>query len=193
MDDARPLFAADAAQVVDVMEQGVYERSAGMSRRRMNDHSRRLVDDDDIWILIKDGQRQRFRLRDGIRRFGNVDGDGDPGFHRLIRLCRPAADADMAVLDQPLDLRTRSIAEDRCQESIEPDTIAFGWNDCLNFQRFPAGSSPRAESPKPRAQSREPKDESRKPKAESREQKAESRQGLIMRLFVPASAPALPR
>ena len=34
MDDARPLFAADAAQVVDVVEQRVHERAARMARRR---------------------------------------------------------------------------------------------------------------------------------------------------------------
>ena len=46
MHDARPLFAADAAQIVDVMEQRVDERAARVARGGMHDHPGRLVDDD---------------------------------------------------------------------------------------------------------------------------------------------------
>ena len=48
MHDAGPLLAADAAQVVDVMEQRVDQRAAGVSGGRMHDHARRLVDDDEV-------------------------------------------------------------------------------------------------------------------------------------------------
>ena len=87
MDDARPSFAADAAQVVDVVQQCVDESAARVPGRGMDDHSCRLVDDDDIGILIQDGQRQRFSLRCRFDRFRDVDGDRMACFHRLIRLC----------------------------------------------------------------------------------------------------------
>ena len=63
MHDARPLLAADAAQIVDMMQQRVDQRAAGVAGRRMHDHSGRLVDDDEIAVLVDDRQRQRLRLR----------------------------------------------------------------------------------------------------------------------------------
>ena len=93
MDDARPLLAADAAEIVDVMEQRVDQRAAVVSGGRMHDHAGRLVDDDEVAILVEDRQRQRFRLR---RR---LDGSGTsiaivlPGLHRLVGLRGRAGDA----------------------------------------------------------------------------------------------------
>ena len=42
--DARPQLAADAAQILDVMEQRVHQRAAAVARRRVHHHPRRLVD-----------------------------------------------------------------------------------------------------------------------------------------------------
>jgi len=63
MHDARTLDAADAGQVLAVMQQGVDERAGVCARRGMHDHIRRLVDDDDVAVLIDDVQRDVFRLR----------------------------------------------------------------------------------------------------------------------------------
>ncbi len=54
MNDAWPLLPADAAQIVDVMEQGVDQRAARMAGRRMHDHARRLVDHDHVAVLVDD-------------------------------------------------------------------------------------------------------------------------------------------
>ena len=59
--DARPFLAADAAEIVDVMEQRVHQRAARVAGGRMHDHAGRLVDDDDVAVLVDDRQRQRFR------------------------------------------------------------------------------------------------------------------------------------
>ena len=75
MDDAGPLLAADAAEIVDMMEERVHQRAAGMAGRRMHDHARRLVDDDQIAILVDDRQRQRFGLRLRLDRLRDVDRD----------------------------------------------------------------------------------------------------------------------
>ena len=60
-----PQLAADAAQILDVVQQRVDERAAGCARRRVDDHPRRLVEHDDVRILVDDAERQRLRLRSG--------------------------------------------------------------------------------------------------------------------------------
>ena len=57
-----PLLAADAAQIVDVVQQRVDQRAAGMAGRRVHDHAGRLVDDDEVAILVDDRERQRLGL-----------------------------------------------------------------------------------------------------------------------------------
>ena len=63
MDDARPQLAADAAQILDVVQQRVHQRARAVARRRMHDHARRLVEHDDVGVLVDDEERQRLRLR----------------------------------------------------------------------------------------------------------------------------------
>ena len=63
MHDPGPLLAADAAEIVDVVQQRVDQRAARMARRRMDDHPRGLVDHDEVVVLVEDRQRQRFGLR----------------------------------------------------------------------------------------------------------------------------------
>ena len=122
--DARTFLAADAAQVVEVMEQRVDERAARVSGRRMHDHAGRLVDDGEIPILIHDGERQRFRLRRRIGRLGDVDGDRLRRLDALIRFRGPSVHEDVPVCNQPLDLRPRPICKNGGQKTIEPVDIA---------------------------------------------------------------------
>jgi hypothetical protein len=62
VDDAGAQLASNSAQIRDVMEEGVHERARCMPCAGMNDHSGRLVDHDDVGILIEDFQGRRFRL-----------------------------------------------------------------------------------------------------------------------------------
>ena len=55
VNDARPLLAADAAEIVDVVQQRVDERAATVTGRRMHDHSRGLVDNEQVLVLEDDG------------------------------------------------------------------------------------------------------------------------------------------
>ncbi len=54
MHDARSLLASDAAESPDVMQQRVHHRAAGVARGGMYDHARRLVDDDEVRIVVQD-------------------------------------------------------------------------------------------------------------------------------------------
>ena len=102
MDDSRPLFAADAAQIVDMVEQRVDERSARVSRSRVDDHPCGFVDDDHIAILIEDRKRKRLRLRLCLDRLRYFEYDDLPGLDRLIGFGHPPGDPYRLVLDQPL-------------------------------------------------------------------------------------------
>ena len=44
----------------DVMQQRVDERAARVPGRRVHDHARRLVDDDEVVVFVEDRERQRF-------------------------------------------------------------------------------------------------------------------------------------
>ena len=108
MDDPRTLFAADAAQIVDVVEQRVHQRAAGMAGRRMDHHPGRLVDHHEIAILVDDPQREILGFHSRRDRFGHLQGDDLSSLDRLVRLGRPPRDLHAPVLDQPLDLGSRS-------------------------------------------------------------------------------------
>ncbi len=126
VDDARPAFAADAAQVVHVVQERVDERPAGMTGRRVHDHPRRLVHDDQVSILVNDGQRQRFGARLGIDGVWNVHRDGLAGLHGQVGLCFAPVDAHVSVLDEPLDVRARLPREHRNEKYVQAGARAVG-------------------------------------------------------------------
>src|ERR1051326_7939063 len=121
MDDSGAPLAADAAQIVDVMEQRVDERAARMSGGGMDDHARRLVDDDQVAILVDDVERQRFGLRLGIDRLRDQDFDLLSTPHALIRPGGAPGALHAARFDQALDLRPRLRRQHRCEKAIEPE------------------------------------------------------------------------
>ncbi len=57
VDDARPLAAADARQVVAVLEQGVDQGAGRVARGRMDDEAGRLLDDEQVGVLEDDVER----------------------------------------------------------------------------------------------------------------------------------------
>ena len=121
--DPRPLLAADAAEVVDVMEECVDQRPGRMAGGRMHDHSRRLVDHDEVAVLKENRQWQRLRLRRRFERLRNVDGDDLSRLDRLIGFGAAARHLDRALLDQALDVRSRLIGQNRCEEAVEANAV----------------------------------------------------------------------
>ncbi len=105
VDDSRPQHAADAAEVGDVMQQRIDERAGGVTRAGMHDHARRLVDDDDVGILVKDLERHRLGFGGGRCGGGKIDGDAISRTHREVRARLARGDAHVTVFDQLLDLR----------------------------------------------------------------------------------------
>jgi hypothetical protein len=68
VDDPRARDATDAAQVRAVMEQGMDQRSPGVTWCGVYDHVSRFDDDEQILVLVDDIDRNRLRL--GLGRFG---------------------------------------------------------------------------------------------------------------------------
>ena len=75
MHDAGTDFAADAAQVLDVVQQRVDERAGRIAGGGMDDHARGLVDDHDVGVVEQDLERQVFRQRRRRLRLGQLDAD----------------------------------------------------------------------------------------------------------------------
>jgi hypothetical protein len=119
MDDPWALFAAYATQILDVVQQRVDQRAAGMAGRWVDDHTGRLVHHDEVTILVDDLERQILGFRGWRHWFGNLDGHDLSGFDRLVRFGRPPRHLDVPVLNQPLNLRSGVRAEDRRQKAID--------------------------------------------------------------------------
>ncbi len=65
--------ASCAGQRPPAVQQRVHERPLPAPRRRMHDHARRLVDDDQRRVLVQHGERQRLRLGDRRRDGRHLD------------------------------------------------------------------------------------------------------------------------
>jgi len=129
MDNAGPEFTADAAQVLDVMEQRIDERPSRMSRTRVNDHAGRLVEDDDISILEHDPDWKRLWFRDGGSGRWYLNVVLLAGAHDRARSQRGDRAADVSVLDEALHTRPRLVGEQRREKGVEPGTIVFRLDD----------------------------------------------------------------
>ena len=72
VDNAGTLFTADTCQAFAAMvDQRIDQRPVRVARRRVCDHPRRFVDDDDVIIFEKDIQRDILRLRSGLGCWGD--------------------------------------------------------------------------------------------------------------------------
>ena len=103
VDDTRPLRPADRRPSRTAGEQSVNQRAGGMAGSGMHDEARRLIDDDQVVILVKHTEVHRFGLEPA--RLCRRHHPAEP-----ITLAQPDArsgrsivDPNMAVRDQPLD------------------------------------------------------------------------------------------
>lgn len=122
MDDARPLHPADPRQATGAMgQQGMHQGTAGMAGSRMDNDTGRLVQHEQMFILVADIQRPGLGDEGHGHRSGKIDlkplGTFDPsaglGYHRTV-------DTGMTAPDQLLDARTRMVVELSGQESVDP-------------------------------------------------------------------------
>jgi len=62
MHDAGALFAADYREIATMMKERVHQRMLLIARARVHHQPRRLVEDQQVFILEKDGERNFLRL-----------------------------------------------------------------------------------------------------------------------------------
>jgi hypothetical protein len=131
--DARPQLAANPAQVVDVMEQGIDEGAGGVPGTGVHDHPRRLVQHGEIFVLVEDFEWKLFARDIGWRRRRDVDRHRFAFAHRKVRLGGSARDDHATFGDQPLDLRPRMLGQHRDEEAVEALAVEVRRNG--EFQR----------------------------------------------------------
>src|SRR5207249_4862776 len=100
----------------------IHERAARMTGRGMHRQAGRLVEDDDIAVLVDDGQRDRFRLEvDSLRR-RDRDVDDQSRGDALRRLRLAAVYRYEAFVDQAAGVAARKLRTAPRDKGIEPFT-----------------------------------------------------------------------
>ena len=118
MDDPRPLGLLPTRDRVP--EQSVDERPAPVARRGMDDDPGRLVDDEEVLVLVGDPKLHRLGLEPARCRARRLELDRLPAAQpEALRARRPVHE-HVAGLHQPLGRRTRPDLRKRRQEAVEP-------------------------------------------------------------------------
>src|SRR5699024_723369 len=112
VDDARTQFAVDAGQFIQLMHQSVYERTAVVAGRRLDDYPFRFVYDRNIQIFMDDIKIQVLRLDVRFYELTLFDDDLVIRLQFIIRLDRSAVHCDDAVFDPALHVASGCIRHD---------------------------------------------------------------------------------
>ena len=85
-------------------DEGVHQRAALIARRGVDDEAGRLVEHDQVGVLVQDHERYGLGQRDRWLHGRRLDREGVPGMDRVRRVAhRGAAQLDRSRLDQGLD------------------------------------------------------------------------------------------
>ena len=88
------------------MEKSVDERSLKMTCARMDDHTRRFIYHDDVFILVQNFKRQLFWLGVQRREFGRRDGYGVASAQKMRGPGRRLVDLHAVLFDPSLQTGT---------------------------------------------------------------------------------------
>ena len=132
VDNARTDLAVDAGQAVPaVIHQRVDQRPAPVPRRGMHHHAARLVDHDDIRILVHHIERDVLGLNLDLSRLGQLDRNR-VGFTDLVVLFeRFSVLADRARFNQPLQRGARHVGKASAEHPIQTVSLLLGGNHNL--------------------------------------------------------------
>ena len=131
--DAGPPLPADAGETVTAVgEQGVDERAVLVAGRRVHDHAARLVDDDEVVVLIHHVQRQILRHERRGRGVRQRDDKRVTGCGLIVFLHGCAVFRHGPLREQPLGGAARELGQSARKESVDP----LGALLCLNRSLF---------------------------------------------------------
>ena len=118
--DAGALLAADAGQRVAAAEhQRVYERAVRVAGGRVDDHAARLVDDQQIVVLVHDVDGDILRPQLAVGCLGHDKAYLVAGRALVVFPDRASADGHCAVLDQPRGGAARKLRHTARKESVD--------------------------------------------------------------------------
>lgn len=131
--DAGPPLPADAGEAVAAVgEQGVDERAVLVAGRGVHDHAARLIDDDEVIVLIHHVQRQILRHQLRGRGIRQRDDKRVAGRCLVVFLHGRAVFCHRALREQPLGGAARELRKRARKESVDP----LGALLCLNRSLF---------------------------------------------------------
>ena len=116
--DAGPLRLVSTFDVVG--EQPVHERPARVPGRRMHDETRRLVDDEQMLVLVRHDEIHLLRLERARRCGRRLELELLPALELVALRARAAVDEHAAAAQQPLGYRARADLGHLRQEAVEP-------------------------------------------------------------------------
>ena len=121
VDDPRPGDPADSRQRIAAMgQQRVDQRPVRIARRRMHHEARRLVHDDQVFVLEDDGERDRLGDGPGGRRLGDTHLEGLAQFDPPGGLGYPRARlGDRSAGDEGLDAAARHVGQGVRQHPVQ--------------------------------------------------------------------------
>jgi len=114
VDDAGAQRAADVrklSQAPEFIEERGGEGASGLTGAGVHDHAGGLIDYDDLIVLIEDGEREVFGLKDGFECFRDVDGDGFARHYAVGGFSWSAFHQDTAFVHQLLDANSAELRE----------------------------------------------------------------------------------
>src|SRR5215213_4614435 len=116
VDDARPVGVVAAGRAAD---QAVDERARPAAGSGMHDDPGRLVDHEQVVVLVRNAEVGGLRLEPGRRRRGSLELDLLPTLEPMALRARLAVDGDAAV-QRTFRRRARPDLGKRCEKAVEP-------------------------------------------------------------------------
>ena len=110
-------------------DERIHERAAGVAGGRVHDEVRRLVDDDEVGVLVDDVERDGLGGRLGRLRLRHHHAEGVPRFDPIgpISYGRAARTGDVAGADQRLEARAAQSVDALGEQLVEADSgVGFG-------------------------------------------------------------------
>ncbi len=139
VDDAGTEDAPHSGQVAHVAEQRVHQRPPGRSRARVDDESGRLVHDDEVRVLVDDGDRDVLRQWLGRDRGGHVDDGHLPGAKAGRGSGTGAVEPHVSLGDQRLESGPGEGGQPSGQPRVEPLAVGLLVGDELVPLGHPEG------------------------------------------------------
>ncbi len=116
---------ADCGERAETIEKRGGQRPQNISAPRMHDHAGGLIDHCEIFIFVKDIQRDRFRRYGHGQRRRNFDFDNLAGFEAVGRFRGDSIHADTTFGNQRLKTRAAEISRMIGEKAVEADACIF--------------------------------------------------------------------